>query len=179
MRWIIERCDGQRRIHMYVPKCIEPSVRWRKLEQHDSHIGDRRIILQLQADIWTFFQLTMHRSITKTFNYAHKCILWMICFSHSPGIIWPLLPGISSQNQVLNTLSSLFSKAMVQNSSTCTPVSFSLPNILVNWPYEPLLHSDYGSVDLESANWVNDSHLFNPKAQLSFDKSLFGPQSAW
>jgi len=66
---------------------------------------------------------------------------------------------------------------MVQNSGTCTPVSFSLPDILVNWPYEPLLHPNYGIVDLESTNWVNDSHLFSPKAQRSFDKSLFGPQS--
>jgi len=63
---------------------------------------------------------------------------------------------------------------MVQNSSTGTPVSFSLPDILVNWPYEPLLHPSYGIVDLESTNWVNDSHLFSPEAQRSFDKSLFG-----
>jgi len=39
------------------------------------------------------------------------------------------------------------------------------------------LHPDYGTVDLESANWVNDSNLFSRSAQLSFDKSLFGPRS--
>ena len=50
----------------------------------------------------------MHRSIVKPFNYAHKCTICMICLSHSPGMICPLSPGISSQNRVLNTLSSLF-----------------------------------------------------------------------
>jgi len=66
---------------------------------------------------------------------------------------------------------------MVQNLSTSTPVTFLFPDILVDWPYESLLHPDYGTVDLESANWVNDSHLFSQSAQQSFDKSLFGPRS--
>ena len=63
---------------------------------------------------------------------------------------------------------------MVHNPS---PVSFALPDFVVDWPFEPRLHPDYGIVDLESASWVNNSHLFSQKAQLSFDKSLFGAQS--
>jgi len=40
-----------------------------------------------------------------------------------------------------------------------------------------LMHPDYGIVDLESANWINDSCLFSEKAQ---QISLwFNDQSDW
>jgi len=54
------------------------------------------------------------------------------------------------------------------------PIIFSLPNILAAWPYIQLLHPDYGTVNVESANWVNAYNLFSEKAQLSFNKSRFG-----
>jgi hypothetical protein len=64
---------------------------------------------------------------------------------------------------------------MVQNViPTSKNVNFLLPDFLAEWSYERCLHSDYGTVDVESANWVNEHHLFSEKAQKSFDKSLFG-----
>ena len=54
------------------------------------------------------------------------------------------------------------------------PIIFSLPNILAAWPYIQLLHPDYGTVNVESANWVNAYNLFSEKAQRSFNKSHFG-----
>ncbi|KAL9708962.1 hypothetical protein Ac2012v2_007778 [Leucoagaricus gongylophorus] len=57
---------------------------------------------------------------------------------------------------------------------TSKPDTFLLPDILADWPYEQRLHPDHGIVDLESANWVNDSHLFSKRAQQSFDKYLLG-----
>ncbi|KAF9445438.1 terpenoid synthase [Macrolepiota fuliginosa MF-IS2] len=65
---------------------------------------------------------------------------------------------------------------MVQNTTSDTrkPITFFLPDFLAAWPYERLVHPSLGSVDVESASWVNDHHLFNEKAQKSFDASLFG-----
>jgi len=60
---------------------------------------------------------------------------------------------------------------------TSKPDTFLLPDILADWPYEQRLHPDHGIVDLESANWVNDSHLFSKRAQQSFDKYLLGQWS--
>ena len=54
------------------------------------------------------------------------------------------------------------------------PIMFLLPNILAAWPYKQLLHPDYGTVNVESANWVNAYNLFSEKAQRSFNKSHFG-----
>lgn len=53
-------------------------------------------------------------------------------------------------------------------------ITFSLPNFLAHWPYERLLHPNFGTVDVESATWVNAHHLFNDKSQNLFDASLFG-----
>ncbi|KXN85516.1 Delta(6)-protoilludene synthase [Leucoagaricus sp. SymC.cos] len=65
---------------------------------------------------------------------------------------------------------------MVQNTLRAAPkpVTFLLPDFLAEWPYERHRHSDYGLVDVESANWVNENQLFSENAQRSFDKSLFG-----
>jgi len=49
-----------------------------------------------------------------------------------------------------------------------------LPDILADWPYERLLHPDYGTVDVESTNWVNHNNLFSERAQRSFNKAYFG-----
>jgi len=121
----------------------------------------------------------------------HECIAtWsntMSCmhlpcnrFSDHPRMTCPSPTSISNQRSTLSLQypQRPFSN-MVQNLSTSTPVTFLFPDILVDWPYESLLHPDYGTVDLESANWVNDSHLFSQSAQQSFDKSLFGPRSMW
>jgi len=58
--------------------------------------------------------------------------------------------------------------------NTPKPIIFLLPDILAAWPYKQLLHSDYGTVNVESVNWVNDYNLFSKKAQRSFNKSRFG-----
>ncbi|KAF5350098.1 hypothetical protein D9756_009238 [Leucocoprinus leucothites] len=65
---------------------------------------------------------------------------------------------------------------MVQNivPNVPKPVTFLLPDFLAEWPYERRLHPDFGTVDVEAADWVNENRLFNEKAQRSFDKSLFG-----
>jgi len=63
---------------------------------------------------------------------------------------------------------------MVQHLSPKKSITFSLPDFLAHWPYERLLHPDFGTVDVESATWVNDHRLFNRKSQKSFDASLFG-----
>lgn len=65
---------------------------------------------------------------------------------------------------------------MVQDTafSTPKPITFSLPDILVDWPYERLLHPDYGTIDVESTNWVNNNNLFSERAQRSFNKAFFG-----
>jgi len=58
--------------------------------------------------------------------------------------------------------------------STPKPVTFLLPDILAAWPYKQLLHPDYGTVNVESTNWVNYYNFFSNKAQRSFNKSRFG-----
>jgi len=65
---------------------------------------------------------------------------------------------------------------MVQNIaySAPKPITFLLPDILADWPYERLLHPDYGTVDVESTNWVNHNNLFSERAQRSFNKAYFG-----
>jgi hypothetical protein len=65
---------------------------------------------------------------------------------------------------------------MVQafNHTSRGPINFLLPDFMAQWPYERRLHPDYGTVDVESADWVNDLHLFSEKAQKSFNRSLFG-----
>jgi hypothetical protein len=54
------------------------------------------------------------------------------------------------------------------------PINFLLPDFMAQWPYQRRLHPDYGTVDLESADWVNGLQLFSQKAQRSFNASLFG-----
>ena len=54
--------------------------------------------------------------------------------------------------------------------STAKAINFLLPDILAAWPYKQLLHPDYGTVNVESTNWVNDYDFFNEKAQQSAKK---------
>ncbi|XP_006456413.1 hypothetical protein AGABI2DRAFT_195544 [Agaricus bisporus var. bisporus H97] len=63
---------------------------------------------------------------------------------------------------------------MVQTSAHNQPIDFLLPDFLAQWPYERRLHPDYGTVDVESAVWVNEHQFFVAKAQKSFDASRFG-----
>jgi len=58
--------------------------------------------------------------------------------------------------------------------NTPKPIMFLLPDILAAWPYKELLHPDYGTVNVESTNWVNDYNFFSKKAQRSVEKSLYG-----
>ena len=58
--------------------------------------------------------------------------------------------------------------------STAKAINFLLPDILAAWPYKQLLHPDYGTINAESTNWVNDCSFFNEKAQESIEKSLLG-----
>jgi hypothetical protein len=63
---------------------------------------------------------------------------------------------------------------MVQQITTQRPINFLLPDFMAHWPYERRLHPDFGTVDVDSAAWVNEHRFFGAKAQKSFDASLFG-----
>jgi len=56
---------------------------------------------------------------------------------------------------------------MVQTTAlkTFKSIIFLLPDFLAAWPYKQRLHPDYGTVNVESTNWVNDYDFFNEKAQ--------------
>jgi len=57
---------------------------------------------------------------------------------------------------------------------TLKSIIFLLPDFLAAWPYMQRLHPNYGTVNVESTNWVIKYDLFNKKAQRSFNKSRFG-----
>ncbi len=63
---------------------------------------------------------------------------------------------------------------MKQNFDHKKSITFSLPDFLAQWPYERVLHPEFGTVDVDSATWVSGLHFFNEKSQRSFDASLFG-----
>jgi hypothetical protein len=63
---------------------------------------------------------------------------------------------------------------MVQQNVTQRPINFLLPEFMIHWPYERRLNTDFGTVDVDSANWVNEHRLFSAKAQKSFKASLTG-----
>jgi len=65
---------------------------------------------------------------------------------------------------------------MIQTTAlkTLKSIIFLLPNFLAVWPYMQRLHPDYGTVNVESTNWVIGYNLFSEKAQKSFNKSHFG-----
>ena len=87
-----------------------------------------------------------------------------------------LISKTTPESSAFSALSCCNLSDMVQT-ITCSnpkPITFLLPDILTAWPYTQLLHPDYSTVNVESANWVNAYNLFSEKAQRSFNKSRFG-----
>ena len=65
---------------------------------------------------------------------------------------------------------------MVQTTAlkTLKSIIFLLPDFLAAWPYMQRLHPDYGTINVESTNWVIGYNLFSEEAQKSFNKCRFG-----
>jgi len=57
--------------------------------------------------------------------------------------------------------------------STPRPITCLLPDILAAWPYKRILHPDYGTVSVESTDWVNHYDFFSERVRKSVEKSLF------
>ena len=82
-----------------------------------------------------------------------------------------LIAKTTRESSTSSALSCCNLSNMTQTITCSTPksITFLLPEILTAWPYMQLLHPDYGTVNVESTNWVNDYNFFSEKAQRSFD----------